>query len=175
MRTNVVGICALIAMAIAPARADADELGDAPGVMIAAPLDGAMVGAGATVLVDARGRAGVAMVELWIDGVQIGIDPQAPYRFVAPTTLVDGEHVIETRAVAGDGRSSVAAVLVTVATQRADADVVLATGCRIGGVGCFVLAGVRAVVLVAERLAPERAVRLSVSPRLATARRIFAE
>lgn len=174
MRTNAVGICALM-IALAPATAAADELGAAPGVAIAAPLDGATVGSGAIVLVDARGPAGVARVELWIDGVQIGIDPAAPYRFTAPTTLADGEHVIETRAIAEDGASSGAAVLVTVATQRAHPDVVLAAGCRIGGVGCFVLAGLRAVVLVAERLAPERPLRLSVSPGLAVARRMFAE
>ncbi len=89
----------------------------APGVAITHPSDGATVPRGFAIAVDATDTSAVADVELWIDGVQVGVDATAPYEFTAPVDLADGDHAVEARAVDDGGLGSVAAVMVTVSSD----------------------------------------------------------
>lgn len=91
-----------------------------PGVAITYPADGALVPPELTITVDATDDGAIADVELWIDGVRVGVDATAPYVFTTRAALEDGDHVIEARAVDDAGVGSVAAAIVTVSGVEAD-------------------------------------------------------
>lgn len=112
---------------------NADKLG-APRGLIALPYNGAIVPPGFAIDVDASSEA--IAVEVYIDGVAIGVRSEAPYSFDAPSTLAQGVHEVAVIEHGRDGRSD-EAIHVTVAglarPTADDDDETITGGCSSGG------------------------------------------
>ncbi len=95
---------------------ESDDDTQAPLVAITSVQDGALVSGGITVDVSATDEGGVALVELYVDGVLLDEDIMSPYAFFWDTTAYDNG-TYELKAVAYDtagnlGQSGVISVIV---------------------------------------------------------------
>lgn len=89
-----------------------------PTVSISAPAAGASVSGTSTVSAVASDNAGVAKVELYVDGALYGTDTAAPYSFAWNTTQsADGSHTLKVVAADAAGNVASAALAVTVANN----------------------------------------------------------
>lgn len=70
----------------------------APLVDIISPADGAVVGMGSFIVVEATDDVGLRMVELYIDGILTQTLTEAPFAFETSPTLAEGTYIIEIRA-----------------------------------------------------------------------------
>jgi len=86
-----------------------------PIVSIASPSDGASVGTGFDVQVDASDDGTIVTVELAIDGDVVDPLSEEPWEFSAPADIAEGDHEVTARAVddGGDEGSDTIAVTVT--------------------------------------------------------------
>ena len=149
-----------------------------PAVAIAEPAADAVVAPGFAVTADAADNAGVAWVELRVDGVRVATAVGAPFAFATPAELADGVHTLEVVAVDDGGASASHAITVTVARQHKDVDdeaaadpVGQALGCAAGGgrggAGAALLIAVAGLLARpstrARRLVPRRRARLRVT------------
>jgi secreted trypsin-like serine protease len=82
---------------------------------VTSPTEGDIVGSSFTVTADATSDAGLAEVDVLVDGEIAGAAVEPPYTF-SVSGLSDGEHVIMVRATGTDSAVGVASVHVTVAT-----------------------------------------------------------
>jgi len=90
-----------------------------PTVSIVAPADGAVVGPGFAIDVEATDDFGVDYVRLEIDGENVDTDGLEPWGFVAPADLANGTHSIAVQAVDYDGDSGSDAITVTLSGSDA--------------------------------------------------------
>jgi hypothetical protein len=86
-----------------------------PTVSITSPADGAVISGTVSVSGSASSAQGISYVEFYVDGVKLGNRTAAPFAWtLATTTLTDGQHLLEFKAVSSAGLSSTAQVSVIV-------------------------------------------------------------
>jgi len=93
-----------------------------PTVSITAPTDGATVEAGFAVDVTAADDAGVARVELSVDGAAAGSDTEAPYSFTTDPALASGSHTVTATAFDFANNMATAAVTVMISGEEQTPD-----------------------------------------------------
>jgi subtilase family serine protease len=91
--------------------------GDAPGLAITSPANGAHVAAGFPITADV---VNATSVQLSIDGAGAGSAVQAPFTFAAPATLASGSHTIELTATAITGATKQVSITVVVDEPKHD-------------------------------------------------------